>query len=78
PEERVKRQLELVFGVYPVCIDYRGEKDRILAVAKKLYSMHLIQEDEVVLFTAAFRTVKKHASNLIEIHEIKELISLIT
>ena len=78
PEERVKRQLELVFGVYPVCIDYRGEKDRILAVAKKLYSMHLIREDEVVLFTAAFRTVKKHASNLIEIHEIKELISLTT
>lgn len=75
PEKRVKRQLELVFGVYPVHIDYRGEKDRILAVAKKLHSMNLIREDDTVLFTAAFRTALKHASNLIEIHDIEELIN---
>jgi len=75
PEERVKKQIELVFGVYPVYIDYRDERDRILAVAKKLHSMNLIKEDDTVLFTAAFRTVLKHASNLIEIHEIKELIN---
>ncbi len=75
PERRIKRQLELVFGVYPVCIDYRGEKDRILAVAEELYSMNLIREDETALFTAAFRTVLKHASNLIEIHNIRELIN---
>lgn len=75
PEKRVKKQLELVFGVYPVYIDYRGEKDRILAVAEKLRSMNLISEEDTVLFTAAFRTVLKHASNLIEIHNIKELIN---
>jgi len=75
PEKRVKRKLELVFGVYPVCIDYRDEKDRILAVAKKLHSMSLIREKDTVLFTAAFRTVLKHASNLIEIHNIEELIN---
>ncbi len=77
-EERVKKQLELVFGVYPVHIDYRGEKDQILAVAKKLHSKHLIHESDAVLFTAAFRTKLKHASNLIEIHKIKELINLTT
>ena len=77
-EERVKKQLELVFGVYPVHIDYRGEKDQILAVAKKLHSKHLIHESDTVLFTAAFRTKLKHASNLIEIHKIKELINLTT
>ncbi|KYH40021.1 MAG: pyruvate kinase [Candidatus Bathyarchaeota archaeon B26-2] len=76
PEERVKRQLELVFGVYPVHIDYRNEKDRILAVARMLHSMNLIDEEDTVLFTAAFRTVLKHASNLIEIHTIKELMNL--
>jgi pyruvate kinase len=27
PEERVKEQLELVFGVYPVHMDYGEEKD---------------------------------------------------
>ncbi len=75
PEENIKRQLELVFGVYPVHIDYRKEKDRILTVAEKLRSMKLISDDETVLFTAAFRTTKKHASNLIEIHNVKELIN---
>jgi len=75
PEKRVKKQLELVFDVYPVHIDYRDEKDRILTVAKKLHSMNLIHEEDTVLFTAAFRTVLKHASNLIEIHDIKELIN---
>ena len=78
PEERVMKQLELVFGVYPVHIDYRGEEDRILAVAKKLHSANLIDKEDTVLFTAAFRTVLKHASNLIEIHNIRELMNFTT
>jgi len=78
PEERVKRQLELVFGVYPVHIDYRSEKDRILAVANKLHYLNLVNDEDTVLFTAAFRTVLKHASNLIEIHSIRELINSTT
>ncbi|MCW4054348.1 MAG: pyruvate kinase [Candidatus Bathyarchaeota archaeon] len=73
PYESVKKQLELAFGVYPVQINYRGEDDRILAVAKRLYSMKLISDEDTVLFTAAFRTTRKHASNLIEIHNIGEL-----
>jgi len=73
PEKRVMKRLELVFGVYPVHIDYRNEKDRILAVANKLHSMGFINDEDTVLFTAAFRTVMKHASNLIEIHNIREL-----
>lgn len=73
PYERVKRQLELVFGVYPTNIDYRERKDHILYVVNKLYSMNLIDDEDTVLFTAALRTVTKHASNLIEIHKIEEL-----
>jgi pyruvate kinase len=76
PEEKVKKQLELVFGVYPVQIDYRNEKDRILAVTNKLHSMSLINDEDTILFTAAFRTALKHASNLIEIHNIRELMNL--
>lgn len=75
-ERIVKKQLELVYGVYPVHHDYRQEKDRILAVANKLHSMNLLDDEDTVLFTAAFRTRKKHASNLIEIHQIKELLDL--
>ncbi len=39
PEIKVKKQLELIFGVYPVLIDYREEKDRISAVANRLHEM---------------------------------------
>jgi pyruvate kinase len=71
-----KKQLELVYGVVPVHYDYRKETDRILSVASTLYSMKLLDIEDTVLFTAAFRTRKKHASNLIEIHTIKELLHL--
>lgn len=76
PDQTVKKQLELVYGVYPVYHDYRQEKDRILATASTLYNMDLLDDEDTVLFTAAFRTKMKHASNLIEIHQIKELLDL--
>jgi pyruvate kinase len=76
PNQTVKKQLELVYGVVPVSYDYHQEDDRILAAANKLHSMNLLDNEDTVLFTAAFRTHRKHASNLIEIHQIKELLDL--
>ena len=73
PEIKVKKQLELTFGVYPVLINYREEKDRISAVANQLHEMQLVDDEETVLFTEAMRTTMEHASNSIEIHKIKEL-----
>ena len=73
PDAKVKRQLELVFGVEPVLIDYSQEKDRITHVGNQLCAKGLINEKETVLFTAAVRTKAKHASNAIEIHKIEEL-----
>ncbi|MCW4052151.1 MAG: pyruvate kinase, partial [Candidatus Bathyarchaeota archaeon] len=74
PSKNVKRQLELVFGVNPVHFDYHPEEDRILAVTNKLRLANLVDDDDTVVFTAAFRTTLKHASNLIEIHNIRELL----
>jgi pyruvate kinase len=73
PEIKVKKQLELVFGVYPVLINYREEKDRILTVANQLHEMKLVDDEDTVLFTEGIRTTMEHASNSIEIHKIKEL-----
>jgi pyruvate kinase len=73
PDKRVKTQLELLSGVYPVQIDYQKEKDLIGSAAEKLYAMGLICDDDVILFTAGIRTHLKHASNLIEIHTVNEL-----
>jgi pyruvate kinase len=76
PEPTIKKQLELVFGVIPVHYDYSKESDRIFSTANALYSMKMLNSKDTVLFTAGFRTKKKHASNLIEIHNIKELLEL--
>jgi pyruvate kinase len=73
PKKKVKKQLELVFGVYPVQIDYRKEKDRVASVANQLHSMKLVDEADIILFTSGVRTTVKHASNSIEIHKIREL-----
>jgi pyruvate kinase len=73
PDNKVKRQLELIFGVYPIMINYRDEKDRLLAVANQLYKMRLVDDEETELFTEGVRTAMEHASNSIEIHNIKEL-----
>jgi len=59
--------------VYPVLINYNQEKDRISAVANQLHKMHLVDDEETVLFTEGVRTTMEHASNSIEIHNIKEL-----
>ncbi|UCH31725.1 MAG: pyruvate kinase [Candidatus Bathyarchaeota archaeon] len=76
PNEMVKSQLELVFGVCPTQMNYLIEDDRILSVAKKLSSDKLISSKDTILFTAAFRTSRRHSSNLIEIHDIAELLHL--
>jgi pyruvate kinase len=73
PDVKVKRQLELIFGVQPILINYLEQKDRISHVGNRLCDAGLINEKETVLFTAAVRTTMKHASNAIEIHKIEEL-----
>lgn len=75
PDLEVKKQLELVFGVKPIFVDYLGEKDMVAAVARRLCELGVIDSKETVLFTAGKRTNVKHASNTIEIHKIDELLS---
>jgi pyruvate kinase len=67
----VRNQLELSYGVQPFQIECEG--DRILAVSRALLSKGVARSEDVVLFTAAFRTFQKHASNTIEIHILREL-----
>ncbi|MDX1814302.1 MAG: pyruvate kinase, partial [Candidatus Bathyarchaeia archaeon] len=73
PKKKVKKQLEIAFGVYPVQIDYRKEKDRIASVANQLHLMKLVNDEDIILFTSGVRTTVKHSSNSIEIHKLREL-----
>ena len=72
----VQKQLEMYYGVQSIQFDYEREADRILAVTQMLYSRGIVGKDETVLFTAGVRTSKPHASNLIEIHSVAELLEL--
>jgi pyruvate kinase len=72
----VKKQLELYYGVEAIQFNYESYADKILAVARFLCSERVLEEQEIVLFTAGMRTAQSHASNLIEIHTIKELLEL--
>ncbi|HYA77786.1 MAG TPA: pyruvate kinase [Verrucomicrobiae bacterium] len=73
PDLKVKRQLELIWGVEPVLLTYLEEADRVTHVANQLCNVGLLNEEETVLFTSAVRTKMKHASNSIEIHKIEEM-----
>ena len=67
----VRNQLKLFYGAQPFQIEH--ERDRILDVSRALLSKGVVRDEDVVLFTAAFRTFQKHSSNLIEIHTLREL-----
>lgn len=72
---KVRDRLHMVWGVEPLAIERPKVGDLILYVAKILLKKGLVDEDEVVLFTAGVRTTQKHASNLLEIHTVRELLT---
>lgn len=77
PNPIVRKQLEIAYGVTPIFQDYLNENERILSVAKNLYSLELIDDEDIVLFTAASRTMEEHYSNIIEIHKMREILKFI-
>jgi pyruvate kinase len=77
PNPIVQKQLEIAYGVTPIFQNYLNERERILSVAKNLYSLKLIDNEDIVLFTAASRTTEEHYSNIIEIHRMKEILKFI-
>jgi pyruvate kinase len=74
PSEISSRKLQLLYGVQPIRFDYMNKRDHIVSTAKMLFSKKYLQEEDIVLFSAGFRTYTTHASNLIEIHKVKSLL----
>ena len=77
PSKLSANKLALSYGVYPVRFDYMGEEDHILSTVEMLFSKGLIRGEELVLFSAGFRTYTSHKSNLIEIHKVEDLMRFI-
>jgi len=74
PSKVSARKLDLNYGVHPIVFDYMKKKDHISSTAKMLFSKGLVKSEEIVLFSAGFRTSTIHASNMIEVHKISDLL----
>jgi len=72
--EEVKRKLQLTYGVKPVVYHNMPAEERIRNSALFLHRRGLIKPADTVLFTAGIYTDKDHATNIIQIHRIKELL----
>jgi len=69
---KVKRKLDLVYGVTPVV--YRIPRfRRIPYAAKHLLELGLVKSGDLILFTAGMFSKKRHTTNVIQIHTVGEL-----
>jgi pyruvate kinase len=76
-DERVKRQLQLSWGVTPI-VFRAGEfesYDTVYEAVQTALSAQLIQPDHTVIVTAGVNTKKAGSTNLIEVHIVKDLIA---
>ncbi len=68
------RKLGLVRGVTPILLKQKYSKDLIPGVAKELYDEKQVSKNDKVVFFAGIKTLKEHVSNLIEVHDVEELL----
>lgn len=73
PNELVKRQLELYFGVRPYQLDV-PQVGRVIRTAMKLSQMNVLQKKDMVVFTAGSYSKQPHTSNIFQVHEMSELL----
>lgn len=73
-DERVKRKLNLVYGVKPVVYAGPTTRNHIYESARFLYKNKLIRKSDLVLFTAGVHSCQKHQTNLIEVHHTRDLL----
>src|SRR3989344_3874666 len=72
--EKIRRKLELHYGIRPVVFKDMPEWDKILASAKFCYANGLIKKNELVIFTAGIFSTQENISNLIQVSKIADAI----
>lgn len=70
----VEEQLQLVYGITPVCYPKLPKNGRLPWSANTLHQDKRVSKKDLVLFVAGTHTHKENISNLIEIGKIDELI----
>ncbi|MDD5112345.1 MAG: pyruvate kinase [Candidatus Altiarchaeota archaeon] len=74
-DHSVKRRLGLSYGVTALVYDDMPAREKIRNSALFLHKKGLIKPDETVLFTAGIYTDREHATNIIQIHRIREFMA---
>ncbi len=73
-EEKVALELNLLYNVTPVKWEALPKKNVVPRAALFCLEHGLIDETDTVVFTAAVRTQKKDIMNLIEVHDMKDML----
>ncbi|MBD3204351.1 pyruvate kinase [Candidatus Woesearchaeota archaeon] len=76
PSENVKKKLDLFFGIFSVVYKDMPKNDKILHASRFAYKKKLISKSDLVLFTAGLYSPGRPATNLIEIHRMKDLLAI--
>lgn len=73
-DPRVAKEVNLLYGVKSVVWEH--PKGKLIETSADLcLEKKLIEEDDTVVFVAGLKTQKPHLTNLIEIHEIKDMLA---
>ncbi|MGE5576662.1 MAG: pyruvate kinase [Syntrophothermus sp.] len=71
PDERVARQLALMWGVYPVVVPQTKNIDEMLDVSvEAALASGLVSRGDLVAITAGVRTGEPGSTNLLKVHQI--------
>ncbi len=75
PSESVKRRMNLYYGVIPVVFEEMPARERIMKSTRYLYKKNLLNKKDLVLYTAGVLSKEHGSTNLIEIHNVNDLLN---
>jgi pyruvate kinase len=73
-DNNVRRHLELVWGVQTIILENIPTRAIMPTVAKHLADSNILTQKDVVVFMGGIRTLKDHVSNVIEVHNIGDIL----
>lgn len=76
-DEHVKRQLQLSWGVTPITFDRTptGSRKMVRQAVQSAMQAKLLTDSDVIIATAGIDTLQAGATNLIEVHNVGELLA---
>jgi pyruvate kinase len=74
-DETTCRQLNLSYGVLPVCIKKLPRKEKIAYTIKEVCKRKMITQNDLIIITCGISDLRKRVSNLIRVHKVNDLLA---